>query len=383
MKQESIHIQNFGPISDVYIKGIKPFTVFIGESGSGKSTIVKLVALFRWIYKMLCIRTFLKGSGIKNAFRFRMDTYLKNNEQDKYVSKNTYVEYTNGSITLIYKNNHLYGTEAGVVVPKDEICLEKIAFFADKRATISDLINNNFSIRKRSFYLNESLDNYLQATEIIKDMTIPGFEQIKLEVRKTSSGTKHYIVSTDDKHPYRIELNEASSGIQTIVPLSVIIEYYANHYNLVEAINRSLLSYVSQSDNWLSFKATTNIGDFPNRRVTLCLEEPELSLFPNVQSQLIEYIVNRCFNLKHDYDMNVLMTSHSPYILNILNVFINEQQESGSFLSPEKLDVFMVSNGHISPLICTDEKGHAVVDTDDLSEEIVKTLNRYENLFAK
>ncbi|MDR2465842.1 MAG: ATP-binding protein [Prevotellaceae bacterium] len=40
--QESIIIRNFGPVKDMEIQNITPFTVFIGESGSGKSTIMKL-----------------------------------------------------------------------------------------------------------------------------------------------------------------------------------------------------------------------------------------------------------------------------------------------------------------------------------------------------
>ena len=46
--KESILIRNFGPISEVVIEDIKPLTIFIGESGSGKSTVVKVIALFRW-----------------------------------------------------------------------------------------------------------------------------------------------------------------------------------------------------------------------------------------------------------------------------------------------------------------------------------------------
>jgi predicted ATPase len=64
MMQESIIIKHFGPIKNIEINDIHPFTVFIGESGSGKSTIMKVIALFRWIYKMLCIRSYLKYANI-------------------------------------------------------------------------------------------------------------------------------------------------------------------------------------------------------------------------------------------------------------------------------------------------------------------------------
>lgn len=43
--QESIIIKNFDPLKDVEINDIKPLTVFIGKSASGKSTIMKVIAL--------------------------------------------------------------------------------------------------------------------------------------------------------------------------------------------------------------------------------------------------------------------------------------------------------------------------------------------------
>lgn len=68
---EKILIKNFDPIEEVSIQDIRKITVFIGESGSGKSTIMKVVSLFRWIYKMVNIRSFLKYSGVKKSpFRF-------------------------------------------------------------------------------------------------------------------------------------------------------------------------------------------------------------------------------------------------------------------------------------------------------------------------
>lgn len=64
-----------------------------------------------------------------------------------------------------------------------------------------------------------------------------------------------------------------------MVPLNLIVEYFSKHYDLVESLNRSILSYVSQSDNLKAFKAATNVGEFPSKRVSLFVEEPELSLF--------------------------------------------------------------------------------------------------------
>lgn len=49
--KESIIIKNLGPLKEVEISDIKPLTVFIGRSASGKSTIMKIIVLMRYIYK--------------------------------------------------------------------------------------------------------------------------------------------------------------------------------------------------------------------------------------------------------------------------------------------------------------------------------------------
>ena len=57
---EYLLIENFGPIDEIILDDIRPFTVFIGESGSGKSTIMKVLSLFRWMYKRVNLRSYLQ-----------------------------------------------------------------------------------------------------------------------------------------------------------------------------------------------------------------------------------------------------------------------------------------------------------------------------------
>lgn len=53
-----IRINNFSPIKEGYTDNdgwidIKKVTVFIGNQGSGKSTVAKLISTFTWIEKAL------------------------------------------------------------------------------------------------------------------------------------------------------------------------------------------------------------------------------------------------------------------------------------------------------------------------------------------
>lgn len=378
---ESISIKNFGPIKDVTIDNIRPFTVFIGPSGSGKSTIVKLIALFRWIYKMMCIRAFISKSGIKKSIKFDFLEYLSNNEQDHFVKIDTEISYQIGSVKLRYtKKSGLTGTKK--LVSNEDLGLEKISFIADKRVVLSDLQAGSLIRRFNTYYLNQTLGDYIWATQFVKALDIP-FLGVRFEVQKTNGGVKHLISSLNQDAPYTIELNEASSGMQAAIPLMAITEYYARYYDLNATANRSLLTYVSQADNWTDFTPVMNINNFKNRRVTLCLEEPEISLFPNAQSGLMRFLANRCFNMERDYQMSVLMTTHSPYIMNVLNVLIHETKNSGCRIPVEQMSAYIIGDGGIKDLMCSRLDGRRIIDTNDLNEDMRQSLCRYNELMKE
>lgn len=68
--KEFITIKNFGPLINIENLEIKQFTLLIGESASGKSTLMKVVSMMRYLYKMANIRSYLYWSKItKSPYR--------------------------------------------------------------------------------------------------------------------------------------------------------------------------------------------------------------------------------------------------------------------------------------------------------------------------
>ena len=241
---ERIVIKDFGPIKELEINDIKKITIFIGDSGSGKSTIMKVISLFRWLYKMLNIRSFLKYSGInKSPFRFGFVNLLKNNGILGYLKPTTVLIYQNGSLTLVWdsKTKKLKGTT--FYIPKEELSLEKISYISDKRNLISNILDNNLSIKRDMFYINETYSDFETALREVKEIELLNLG-IKFSVKKTPQGLKYVIIPNDDSNDYSIKLNEASSGTQNVVPVNVIVEYYSKYYDLVSSINNAIFSYV-------------------------------------------------------------------------------------------------------------------------------------------
>lgn len=379
--RESIEIRNFGPVGDVKIETVKPLTILIGDSGSGKSTIMKVLALFQWIYKMSCIRSYLHYSGIsKSPFRFRFDSYLKNNGLDDFLKSQTEIVYKNGNYTIVCQGSKL--KMLSKYVPKEELSLEKIAFISDQRSIISDLLQDGTHTTS-NFYLADTFRNYKQATDVIKTFDID-YLGVQLQVKKTSQGIKHKILSmtSDENDDYDIELSHSSSGTKNVIPLNLIVEYFSKHYDLVGSLNQSILSYVSQSDNLKEFKAATNVGEFPSKRVSLFVEEPELSLFPTGQLSLMDFLVNRCFVQSGSvYNLTLMLATHSPYIANYLNVLIRRPETNPAHIDGNNVAVYRVFEGKLQNLVQYNEiNGKISVNTYDLAEPMSEMLEEYRAL---
>lgn len=377
--KESIKIKNFGPIKEVEIDNIRPLTIFIGESGSGKSTIIKTMALFRWIFKMVSIRSYLKLSGVtKSPFRFSFNTYLRNNGFENYLKSDTVIEYTIGDCVITYKNKKL---NADIILSNSQLSLEKICFISDKRNLIPDILSNSTDKKAAGFFLKETLNDYLIATKNVKELPLD-YLGVKFFVAKSQNGDKYYIKGADAENQFQIKLEDASSGTQTVTPLSVVTEYFARHYDLIKSFNNAVFNYMTNSDNLSDFKAITNVGDIQNRRVNIHIEEPELSLYPESQRSLINFLINRCFTEKPtNYDMTVMIATHSPYIINHINLLIMAGRkgavEEGANLSFENVDVFEVTDGYLNNLKRVEQ---FIIDSRPLSEPISNIYSRYNEL---
>lgn len=382
--KERLEIRKFGPIDHLIMDDIKPMTILVGESGCGKSTIMKVLAIFRWIYKMVNIRSYLKDySGLrKTPFEFNFPSYLKLDGLESYLKTDTFFSYSRGFCSMEYSNRKPQKKFRLVNqhIPQEELSLEKISYISEKRNLIPDVFNHILTINKNAFYLNEVWNDYRQAAKQIDELEMP-FTNVRFLKKKSKQGEKHMIEPIGAKGEFLIDVGEASSGMQSSTPLSLIVEFFSHHYNLVNAMNKSVISYLSEQDSLKDFNSKMNIGDFPSKRVNLFVEEPELSLFPDNQVGLIDFMVDRCFLSKTgNYDITLMLSTHSPYIVNYLNVLLHRPQTE-VHLDREQLGVYRVYNGTIQDLMLhVDNSDDIAVDTRDLSETMQAIYNEYVEL---
>ncbi len=381
--KEYITIKNFGPLKNIENIEIKRFTILIGESASGKSTLMKVIAMMRYIYKMANIRSYLYRSKItKSPFRIRLDSMLKRQEMSKMLSKDSLIVYTvemdDGTrYEVRIENGGLKKTE---IIAQSHLIFCKESYISENRNIIPSWTQTSWKNKGATlgFYFHETNDDFGCASTGDKELDLD-FVGMKLSItHPKGKPTRYQIIPTDNRHG-PIELTEASSGIQTSTPLALIVDYFSHSFSFKDAFNRSVMSYLYESENLSKFKAVSEPTDLP-KFVDIHIEEPELSLFPNAQCRLIEKLIFTATNAIHDRTINMILATHSPYILNYINIILNQNKDGRAKLTNEKVAVYRIFEGETQNLLMQNEKGYWIIDSYDLSETMSDIYNEFVNL---
>lgn len=377
---ESIRIVNFGPIKEIDIEQIKPFTVLVGESGSGKSTVMKVLSLFRWIYKRINLRSYLRHAQATDLkeLTFSMKDLLKFSGIDEYVKDNTEIHYENNGCRISYTRDGLVTPRKAI--PYERLSLNKICFISDKRNEIADVIAGKSSAGQAESYFEETLSDFRTAVSEIDTFPI---DYLGVEVRRLKEKNKERFVISglggDDE--YTIGLENASSGIQTVSPLVMIVEYYAKYYDSVDGMSKSIFRYLIDTDSLKHFNAAINVGEIPHSNIFIHIEEPELSLYPESQKSLIDFLISRCFVMENKDNMYLMMATHSPYIVNYLNLLIR-RAETGQSSLPQinfnDIEVLEIADGYATSLSIDGERH--LIDTRVMSDPITDIYSEYNQI---
>lgn len=374
--KESIIINNVGPLKEIDIEEIKPLTVLIGESGSGKSTLMKIIVLMRYIYKMLNIRCYLKNSGVtKSPFKLMIKNLISD-DLTLYLTDNkeAYIRYAatvNGHEYVVeYKNGDL-NTKGASDIPNEDLYFMKESWVSESRSIIP-MWKAKAAMNKKAqlgFYFHETLSDFEKAIEAVRDLAL-NFIGMDFHIEGQNGKRKFLLIPQD--HSYNpIELKYASSGMQTATPLAILVHYFAQNYSFKEAGRRSILDYLYEQDRLSSYRPEMEIVDL-HKQVHIHIEEPELSLFPDSQCKLIETIVKEAFKDKSgDRELGVIMATHSPYIVNYLNLLMRRdgnREAEGVSVNEQQVEVFEIVEGCAVPLKSLGDR--PLIDTRLLSDTI-------------
>lgn len=376
--KEAIEIKNAGPLRHIKIDEIKPFTFLIGESGSGKSVFMKTLMLMRFIYKKLNIRSALKNSGIKSPFRLHIESLLHDDMANYFGSgKSGEVIYTVNDRYTIKISKGKLDTSGAKHITSDDLTFLKESWVTDMRSTIPMWLEKQATLPEAGFYFKETALDFDKAISTANDLEMP-FLGMAVQVKNAGHKRKIFLRPADGSYA-PVELRFTSSGMQSTTPLIALAHYFAKSFSFKDAIQRSIVNYLYEQDKIMEFRPNIEFGEMP-RLIHMHVEEPELSLYPQAQCMLVEQLAATIKNAESDRSMYLMMATHSPYIINYLNVLLSRPSDLNSSLTCSDLAVYRFAYGEIRNLMSSTADGQWIVDTGDLTEPMTNILKEYHSL---
>lgn len=350
-----IRVQNFGPLrkNEVWID-IDKVTLFIGDQGVGKSTVAKLISTFTWIEKALNRGDYtIKNLERKSKFR---NTFLSYHRIHNYLKPDTRIEYIGDSYNFTFAEGSLHITKT-----KAASELPQIMYVPAERNFLT-YIETFKELKVSSPSLREFRDEYKNAQKNIKGQYELPIADANLEYDRQND-----ILHLKGKD-YKLRVSEASSGYQSFIPLYIVSNNLSQ--SILEKSEQSpmsederdrfrkLVSDIVNNKTFTEEQRRSAISTLPARfnktSFINIVEEPEQNLFPTSQWNVLVSLLqmnNKCENNQ------LIMTSHSPYIINYLALFVkaysinqiaNAEQAlrlgeivpSGSYIHPAQLHVY-------------------------------------------
>ena len=390
-------IRNFGPIKSVTID-LRKFTVIIGPQSSGKSCILKIASFCKWLEKRIELSQnpdkYLSEETIKvELLQFhKLNGFQKNNTFIKYESQFmafsiAFDEMGKTSFDFQWKRNRWrYKRPAIAYIPAERNIIAAIPNWFDVK-----LVHNN---------IRNYMSDWEEARQLFsKSNSLPILDLDTSYYFNLMENTDKIVV---DKQGHTIDFTNASSGLQSIVPLYVLISYLSDKGTYQAGVSsvandkeheKLKLMVERNTEVPKSLSAHEIIENLSRTQHTeIYLEEPEENIFPKTQYQLVKWLAQM---MNVSADNCISMTTHSPYILSSLNNLIQaseaiekdfrnaeiiKQEVLGSedVVELKSISVYSMKDGHARSIMDEELRliSQSALDSasDDISEDFSKLL---------
>ena len=317
---ERLIVKSFGPVKDLDII-FRKVTLFIGDQGTGKSCVAKLFSTFKWLEKVLSQKKY-KLSYFEQYNRFktmlcayhRIDSFIDNG--------NPYIKFEGELYDFLYENGHF-----SVIDKKQEIKgISKVMYVPAERSIVSVAENKSKLLKELPDSSETFSDEFVNAKKFFQNGYNLPFEGLRFEY--DSLNDAGWIHGVD----YKVRLINASSGIQSSLPMCIVSEFLSSKISNKEEIKLSKeekdklekrIAEIMQNEEF-----SDSIKDMMIRQLSYAnrynqliniVEEPELNLFPRSQMEVLFSLISN--NASAEENM-LVFTTHSPYSLAIINTMI-------------------------------------------------------------
>lgn len=411
-------IRNIGPINNVEIE-LKQFNVLIGLQSSGKSTINKIACYCSWVEKEICTTQSSAYFEKKGNFETRLVIFHK---LEGFIHPDAYIEYETDVLHFSFdkkkdlfnfkwKNRWTYIRPKTIYIPSERNIVASIPNWFDVK-----LGENNI----RSFMSDWEEARSYSAGKRMKILNLG----VEYAFEKTGRNDLVWL-----RNNFFINFTNVSSGLQSLIPLLVILQYVTKGiYNeekkdsvFIESVNKQLINIIYSSimpqkgssmiisdehyhvkevgnqeyifddkDKADKFELISRNFIYPHYS-NIFLEEPEQNLYPTTQRELVNRLVEFSYDEKRQH--NVFITTHSPYILTSLNnllyatqVGLTRKTETRkiiplkNWIQFEDMSAWFVKNGTVVSILDRKLKQIKAEKIDEVSRHLNKDFDKLLNL---
>ncbi len=387
----SITIRNVGPIKEVVLQ-LNKVNVIMGQQSSGKSTIAKIISQCLWIEKSLNINV------IYNQYDFIDDLIQYHRLSAEYFNDNSFIEYNGDFMKLTYNENS--DKDTTLDLRSQKISNSKLIYIPSERNFVS-IIPNLGSYAEEDGGILDFIKNWYEAKRKYAKANSLKILDLGVSYFNIENNDYNHLALTDGKE---LKLQNASSGLQSVVPLVTLFDYVARgifnearpmsineNDKLIEQI-KSMIEEHTRSKNdadMLNIHYLLHLIDRKNYSFSqLIIEEPEQNLYPQTQRNLIEYMLST-FN-ESVRKNTLLITTHSPYILYAINncmlgYLVKDTmpadrqarvQGQSAWFNPQEVSIWEIDGGHITCI--QDEKG--LLSKNHFNDIMKQVMNDFDSM---
>ena len=359
-------IRHFGPIKEVDMD-LRRVNIIIGPQSSGKSTILKIACFCDWMERQIELTQNPDKYCDSNFF---IENLIGFHKLEGYLQQETYIRYENDAVSFDYSEKNKKCTFKWNEAKRWKYKRTKIAYIPAERNLVAAIPN--------WYQVNMNKDNildFMKEWEFARKAFLKGEQildlPIKYEYNAYNQGDRIKLENGKE-----LDLTVASSGLQALTPLYVMLryltsEYYKEAHTNVEQdmLRQNLHEVVAKECAGLTKGEQQNIIDtiLTPHHTDLLVEEPEAHIFPSTQKSFVYSLVEM---LNGNVQHTCFLATHSPYILTAFNNIILAGETMA--MSKEKADKVSV----IMPkrqTLCYDEvaafemsngRNHSIMDED-------------------
>jgi len=303
-------VKNFGVLKDIDIK-LNKTNLFIGENGSGKSVLAKLITV-------ITNHTLNKDEILLKIKDFEIN----------FIDDKTIIKLEENKDTLfLFKDNTFISfdkigeLQKGYLKLKPEIELYKFINKLESNGTVDDKIDKLYDEKQQNLIKKVMSDNGRKKAllNLEKDYKKLESQYIPTERNLISlfNQSLSNLLTANIPLPkalleFSAQYNSARNKIKELELLNIKFESKNGQDRIYYNKNNFLPLEQSSSGIQSALPLYLTVKYFNNKHENIIVEEPELNLFPKAQADTTKFIVENSSN-------SLYLMTHSPYILSTLN----------------------------------------------------------------